>query len=136
MKIRIVYLLASILASSTDLKSIQTPHSLLWDFGADKTFKTRCSGARVLVQVRAPASHLAITPEGCSSNQSKVLTANQWPSSWGSAPTQLRLVGWQVNLKNTYCCALYNFRSLDFHQCLFHADRLLTLNMNILLSMS
>ena len=32
--------LASILASSTDLKRIQTPHSLFTDFGADTTFTT------------------------------------------------------------------------------------------------
>ena len=43
--------------------------------GADKTFTTRWSGSRVQVwvQVRAPACHLAITPESYSSRQSKVL---------------------------------------------------------------
>ena len=84
----------------TDLKRIQTPHSLLWGFGGDKTFTTCWSGGRVQVwvQVRAPAGpiskcHLEITPEGYSRRQSKVLTANQWPSSWGRAPAQLGWVG-------------------------------------------
>ena len=50
--------LASILAFSTDLKGIRTPHSLFRDFGAHKKFTTRWSGGRfqVWVQVRAPAS--------------------------------------------------------------------------------
>ena len=75
-RVGIESLLSSISAFSTDLKSIQTPHSLFRDFGADKTFTTRCSGARVqvLVQVRAPAFHLKITPEGYSRRQTKVLT--------------------------------------------------------------
>ena len=67
----------SILAFSTDLKRIQTPHSLFWGFGADKTSTTHWSGCRVQVwvQIWAPACHLAIIPEGYSRRQSKVLTA-------------------------------------------------------------
>ena len=58
-------------------KRIKTPHRLFWDLRADKTFTTRWSGGRVQVwvQVRAPACHLAITPEGYSRRQSKDLTA-------------------------------------------------------------
>ena len=48
------------LASVTELKRIQTPHSLCCDFWGDKTFTTRWSGYRVQVwfQVWAPACHL------------------------------------------------------------------------------
>ena len=47
------------------------------DFWTDKSFTTRQSGCRVQVwvQVLAPACHLAITPEGYSTRQSKVVTA-------------------------------------------------------------
>ena len=78
--------LASISVSSTDLKSIQTPHSLFRDFGAGKTIKTRWTGGRnqVWVQVRASACHLAITPEGYSRRQSKVLTAKSRPRCGGA----------------------------------------------------
>ena len=54
-------------------KRIHTPHSLFWDFWADKTFTTSWSGSRV--QVQAPAYRLTITPKGFSRWQSKVLTA-------------------------------------------------------------
>ena len=40
-----------------------------------------------LVQFWAAASHMAIIPEGCSRMQSKVLSANQRPGSWGTALT-------------------------------------------------
>ena len=53
-------------------KRIHTPHSLFWDFWADKTFTTSWSGSRV--QVQAPAYRLTITPKGFSRWQSKVLT--------------------------------------------------------------
>ena len=54
--------IASIQATSVDLRRIQTPHSLFRDFGADKTFTFRWSGCKVQVsvQVQAPARHLAI----------------------------------------------------------------------------
>ena len=54
--------LAWILSSSTDLKRIQTPHSLFRDFRADKTFTTGLSGGRVQVWllIWAPAVHLAM----------------------------------------------------------------------------
>ena len=77
-----------------------TTHSLFWSFGAEKISTTHWSGGRVQVwaQVRAPAGHLAITPEGYSRRQSKVLrfwlqNHWQWPSSWGRAPAQLGRVG-------------------------------------------
>ena len=49
MRVDIVSAMSSISAFLTDLKRIQTPHSLFWDFGADKTFTTRWSGGRVQV---------------------------------------------------------------------------------------
>ena len=57
--------LGSNLVSVTDLKRIETPHSLCCDFGGYKTFTTRWSGGRVQVwvQVWAPACHLAISPK-------------------------------------------------------------------------
>ena len=43
MRVDIDSQLSSILAFSTYLKRIQTPHRLFWDFGADKTSTTRGS---------------------------------------------------------------------------------------------
>ena len=80
-------------------KKNSIPHNLLRDFGADKTSTTCWSGGRVQVwvQIRAPAGHLAITPEGYSRRQLvlrvKFWLQNQWPSSWGRAPAQLGRVG-------------------------------------------
>ena len=54
----------SILASSTDFERIQQiPHSAFKDFRANKTLTIRWLGGRVqvLVQVRAPDGHLAIS---------------------------------------------------------------------------
>ena len=66
MSLRKVTSLGSNLASVTDFKRIETPHSLCCDFGGYKTFTTRWSGGRVQVwvQVRAPAGHLAISFNG------------------------------------------------------------------------
>ena len=65
MSLRKVTSLGSNLASVTDLKRIEIPHSLCCDFGGYKTFTTRWSGGRVQVwvQVWAPACHLAISPK-------------------------------------------------------------------------
>ena len=49
MSLRKVTSLGSNLASVTDLKRIQTPHSLCCDFGGYKTFTTRWSGGTVQV---------------------------------------------------------------------------------------
>ena len=97
LRVDIVSVMPSISAFLTDPKRIQTPHSLFWDFWADKSFTTCWSGCRVQgwVQVQAPACHLAITPEGCSRRQLKVYWfrgQNQWLSSWGRAPALLALV--------------------------------------------
>ena len=60
-----------------NLNSTTSPRRLFWDFGADQTCTTCWSGGRVhvWVQVQTLASHLAITPEGYSRRQSKVLTS-------------------------------------------------------------
>ena len=90
---------SSISAFEMDLKRILIPHNLFRDFGAGKTSTFRWSGCRVQVwvQVRAPAGHLTITPEGYSRRQLvlriKFWLQNQWPSSWGRAPAQLGRVG-------------------------------------------
>ena len=65
MSLRKVTLLGSNSASVTDLKRIQTPHSLYCDFGGYKGFTTCWSGGKVQVwvQVWAPACHLAISPK-------------------------------------------------------------------------
>ena len=44
-----VMTLGSNLASVTDLKRIETPHSLCCDFGGYKTFTTRWSGGPVQI---------------------------------------------------------------------------------------
>ena len=49
MSLRKVISLDSNLASVTDLKRIETPHSLCCDFGGYKTFTTRWSGGTVQV---------------------------------------------------------------------------------------
>ena len=51
MRIDTVSVLSSNSTFLTDLKRIQTPHTLFWDFGADKTFTTSWSGCRVQVWV-------------------------------------------------------------------------------------
>ena len=53
MSLRKVTLLGSNLASVTDLKRIETPHSLCCDFGGYKTFATRWSGGTVQVWVQS-----------------------------------------------------------------------------------
>ena len=64
MSLRKVTLFCSNWAPVTDLKRIETPHSLYCDFGGYKTFTTCWSGStvQVWVQVQAPACHLAISP--------------------------------------------------------------------------
>ena len=64
MSLRKVTLFCSNWAPVTDLKRIETPHSLYCDFGGCKTFTTCWSGStvQVWVQVQAPACHLAISP--------------------------------------------------------------------------
>ena len=95
MSLRKVASLGSNLASVTDLKRIQTPHSLCCDFGGDKTFTTRWSGCRVQVwvQVWAPAAQLAISPKAVPEGNRRFRGQNQWPSAWGSSPALLARVG-------------------------------------------
>ena len=81
LRVDIVSAMSSISTVWKNLKRIQTPHSLFWDFRADKTFTIRRSGCRV--QVWAPACHFEITPEGYSRRQSKVLTAKSMAKLWG-----------------------------------------------------
>ena len=84
MWVEIVYSLSTTLtslaisASSTDLKRIQTPHSL--------EFKLHTGRVQVWVRVWAPAGQLAISPEGYSSRQLRVWLQNQLPGSWGHSP--------------------------------------------------
>ena len=87
--------LGSNLVSVTDLKRIETPHSLCCDFGGYKTFTTRWSGGRVQVwvQVWAPACHLAISPKAVPEGNRRFRGQNQRPSSWGRSPALLARVG-------------------------------------------
>ena len=73
------------IASATDLKRIETPHSLCCDFGGFETFTTRWSGGRVQVwvQVWAAASHLQISPKAVPEGNRRFREQNQQPSSWG-----------------------------------------------------
>ena len=88
MNLRNVTSLGSNLASVTDLKRTETPHSLCCDFGGYKTFTTRWSGGRVQVwvQVWAPACHLAISPKAVPEGNWKFRGLNHRPSSWGRFP--------------------------------------------------
>ena len=90
-----VTLLGSNLASVTDLKGIETPHSLCCDLGGYKTFTTRWSGGRVQVwvQVWAPPCHLATSPKAVPEGYQRFLGQNQLPSSWGRSPALLARVG-------------------------------------------
>ena len=103
MSLRKVTSLGSNLASVTDLKRIETPHSLCCDFGGYKTFTTRWSGGRVQVwvQVWAPACHLAISPKAVPEGNRRFKGQNQRPSSWGSSPALLGRVRWAST--NTGC---------------------------------
>ena len=99
MGLRKVTLLGSNLASVTDLKRIETPHSLCCDLGGYKTFTTRWSGGtvQVWVQVQAPAGHLAIFLKAVPEGNRRFWGQNQLPSSWGSS--QALLV--QIRLTST-----------------------------------
>ena len=92
MRIDIDTQLSSISAFSMDLKRIQTPHSLFWDFGADKT-STRLQPVGQAAEFKfeskfeplPPAAvHLAINPKGYSRRQSKVLTAKSMAKLLGA----------------------------------------------------
>ena len=75
-------LLSSVSVFSTDLKWIQTPHTLFLDFRADRTFLTRWSASRdqVWVQVRVPAWQ---SPQkAIPVDKRRFWLQNQWPSSW------------------------------------------------------
>ena len=74
LSLEIVSLLASISASTTDLKRFQTPHDLFRNIGAENTSTTLWSDGRVQVwvHIRAPAGHLAITAEGYSRIQKTI----------------------------------------------------------------
>ena len=72
------------LASVTDFKIIQTPHSLFCDLGGYKTFATRWSGGTV---------HVAISPKAVPEGSRRFRGQNQRPSSWGSSPALLARVG-------------------------------------------
>ena len=76
-------------------KRIQTPHSLFWDFWADKTSRTRWSGGRVQVwvQVRAPAGQWQSLPNAIPEDSRRFWLQNQWLSSLGHALAQLGRVG-------------------------------------------
>ena len=98
MSLRKVTTLGSNLASVTYLKRIETPQSLCCDLGGYKTstlFTTRGPGGivQVGVQVRAPASHLAISLKAVPEGNRRFRGQNQRPSSWGSSPPLLARVG-------------------------------------------
>ena len=94
MSLRKVTLLGSNLASVTDLKRLETRHSLCCDFEGYKTFTTRWSSGRVQVwvQVWAPAGHLAISPKAVPEGNQRFRGQNQRPSSWGCSPALLARV--------------------------------------------
>ena len=108
-------MLASIFAfqNSTDLRRVQTPYSLFRDFGADKTYTTQWSGVNAAVDFKFEskfkayfkphASHLAITPEGHSRRQLKVLTAKSIAELLEhclSAKSGTALAGWMGKHKH------------------------------------
>ena len=113
--------LASISASSTDLKRIQTPHSLKRDFSADKTFYNQlvmrhCSGrVQVWDQVqeelqskRSFKAEVQASPRGTFEplpvicqllpkaipDDNRRFWQNWWLGSWSSASAQLGRVEW------------------------------------------
>ena len=95
MSLRKVTSLGSNMASVTDLKRIETAHSLCCDFGGYKTLTTRWSGCtvQVWVQVQAPAGHLAISPKAVPEGNRMFRGQNRRPSSWGRSPAVLVRVG-------------------------------------------
>ena len=82
MSLKKVTLLGSNLASGTDLKRSETPHSLCCDFGGYKTFTIRWSGGtvQVWVQVQAHASHLAISQKAVPEGNRRFRGQNQLPT--------------------------------------------------------
>ena len=107
MMFEMVTVLASILASSKDLKRIQIPHHLFWHFRADNTIPTICWSGSIaaadfkFILISSPYSssgkhskrllHKAIRGFDCNE---RFWLENKWTSSsWGSAQTLLWLVG-------------------------------------------
>ena len=86
-------------SSSNDLKWIQTPHRLLRNLWADKTFTTCWSDCRVQVWVQVSGPCRSSDNHSWRLVQEAIegLTANWWPSALGSAPVQL----WLVRLAST-----------------------------------
>ena len=99
MRLDIVSAMSSISALLTDLKRIQTPQSLFWDFGADKTFVQAAefkfeSKFKPLLFIWQ--SLLKSVPEDnrrFRGQNRRFRGQNQWPSSWGSTPARLARVG-------------------------------------------
>ena len=91
MNLRKVTLLGSNLESVTDLKRIETSHSLCRGY---KTFTTRwsCGRVQVWVQVWAAAGHHAISLKAVPEGNQRFRGQNQLPSSWGCSPALLALV--------------------------------------------
>ena len=115
MIIRNCTLIGSNLASVTDLKKIQTPYSLYYNFRA---FTTRWSGGRVQVwvQVWAPAGHQAITSKVVPADNQRYRGKYQRPSSLGSSVALLGLIGRAST--NTRCFQVLGSRCWPRLACL------------------
>ena len=92
MSIRNLTTLGSNLVSVTDIKRIQTTHSLCCGFLGDTTFTARRQSSRLSPSL-SPASHLAIFPMTIPEGNQRFREHNQRPSSWGSSPALLGRVG-------------------------------------------
>ena len=95
MRVDINSQLSSISLFSTDLKRIQTPHSLFRDSGADKIFTTS-QAAEFKFESKfkpQPVIRQSIQKAIPECNQ-RFWQQNRWPSSWGSPPAHLGQVRW------------------------------------------
>ena len=99
---------------------------------AIKPLQTCWSGGRVqvLVQVLAPACHLAISPIGVPEGNRRFRGQNQLPSSWGSSPALLVLVGQESTNTGRFlvCCSccwhqLALLRKTCYHSCDADSDQ-------------
>ena len=130
-RVDIDLLLSLILAFSTDLKRIQTPHGLFWDFGADKTSTIHWSGGtrrgRLLAEFKFEYKFEPLQviweslPKAIPEDNRRFWLRNQWPSSWGRSPAQLARVG-RANTHRDYPSRRQSPRAATGSTCNYSCD--------------
>ena len=110
MRVGINSQLSSILAFTSDLK-IQTQHRLFWVFRADKPLQPIGQAAEFKFESKFKPLQVIwqSLPKATPEDNRRILLQNKWPSSWGSAPAQVGLVGWARSTGSfRVCCCFFS----------------------------